>query len=149
MSHDDHKRMKIFAATGGEHLAVAMCDHLELPLGAATVDKFPDGEIIVKINEDIRGRDCFVVQSTSMPANDNLMELLIWIDTLRRASAGRITAVIRTLDMHGKIAKMRAECQLPQNSLQTSSLPLGRTVYFAWICMQRKFKASLIFRWIT
>lgn len=94
MSHDDHRRMKIFAATGGVHLATAMCDHLELPLGAATVDKFPDGEIIVKINEDIRGRDCFIVQSTSMPANDNLMELLIWIDTLRRASAGRITAVV-------------------------------------------------------
>ena len=86
--------MKIFAATGGEHLATAMCEHLELPLAAATRDAFPDGELIVKINEDVRGRDCFVVQSTSMPVNDNLVELLIWIDTLRRASAGRITAVI-------------------------------------------------------
>jgi ribose-phosphate pyrophosphokinase len=86
--------MKIFAATGGEHLATAMCSHLEIPVAAATVEKFPDNEIIVKIDEDIRGRDCFVVQSTSMPVNDNLMELLIWIDTLRRASAGRITAVI-------------------------------------------------------
>ena len=94
MSHEDHKRMKIFAATGGEHLATAMCEHLELPLAAATKDAFPDGELIVKINEDVRGRDCFVVQSTSMPVNDNLVELLIWIDTLRRASAGRITAVI-------------------------------------------------------
>jgi ribose-phosphate pyrophosphokinase len=94
MSHDDHKRMKIFAATGGEHLATAMCEHLELPLAAATKDAFPDGELIVKINEDVRGRDCFVVQSTSMPVNDNLVELLVWIDTLRRASAGRITAVI-------------------------------------------------------
>ena len=94
MSHDDHKRMKIFAATGGEHLAAAMCEHLELPLAAAANDRFPDGEIIVKINEDVRGRDCFVVQSTSVPVNDNLVELLIWIDTLRRASAGRITAVI-------------------------------------------------------
>ncbi|MEE2819012.1 MAG: ribose-phosphate pyrophosphokinase [Planctomycetota bacterium] len=94
MSHDDHRRLKIFAATGGEHLAVEMSKHLELPLGAAEVSKFPDGEIIVKIDEDIRGRDCFIVQSTSKPANDNLMELLIWIDTLRRASAGRITAVV-------------------------------------------------------
>ncbi len=94
MSHDDHRRLKIFAATGGEHLALEMCKHLELPLGAAEVSKFPDGEVIVKIDEDIRGRDCFIVQSTSKPANDNLMELLIWIDTLRRASAGRITAVI-------------------------------------------------------
>ena len=94
MSHDDYRRLKIFAATGGEHLATPMCNHLELPLGNAEVSKFPDDEIIVKINEDIRGRDCFIVQSTSQPANDNLMELLIWIDTLRRASAGRITAVV-------------------------------------------------------
>ena len=94
MSHDDHKRLKIFAATGGEHLAIEMCKHLEMPLAAATVEHFPDKEIIVKVNEDVRGRDCFIVQSTSMPVNDNLMELLIWIDTLRRASAGRITAVV-------------------------------------------------------
>ena len=88
MSHDDHKRMKIFSATGGAHLAEAMCKHLELPIAAATVERFPDGEIIVKIDEDVRGRDCFIVQSTSMPVNETLMELLIWIDTLRRASAG-------------------------------------------------------------
>ena len=94
MSHDDHKRMKIFAATGGNRLAEEMSSHLEMPLAAATVEKFPDNEIIVKVDEDVRGRDCFIVQSTSMPVNDNLMELLIWIDTLRRASAGRITAVI-------------------------------------------------------
>ncbi|MBT4531283.1 MAG: ribose-phosphate pyrophosphokinase [Phycisphaerae bacterium] len=94
MSHDDHKSMKIFAATGGTLLAEQMCKHLELPLAAATIECFPDNEIIVKVNEDVRGRDCFIVQSTSMPVNDNLMELLIWIDTLRRASARRITAVI-------------------------------------------------------
>tara|TARA_X000001036_G_scaffold65956_2_gene56678 strand:- start:785 stop:1771 length:987 start_codon:yes stop_codon:yes gene_type:complete len=94
MSHEDHKRMKIFSATGGEHLAAEMCSHLEIPVASATVEKFPDNEIIVKIEEDIRGRDCFIVQSTAMPVNDNLMELLIWIDTLRRASAGRITAVV-------------------------------------------------------
>ena len=94
MSHDDHKRMKIFAATGGELLAKEMSKHLEMPLAAAIVEKFPDNEIIVKVNEDVRGRDCFIVQSTAMPVNDNLMELLIWIDTLRRASAGRITAVV-------------------------------------------------------
>ena len=94
MSHNDHKSMKIFAATGGKCLAKEMCRHLEMPLASASVERFPDNEIIVKVNEDIRGRDCFIVQSTSMPVNDNLMELLIWIDTLRRASAGRITAVI-------------------------------------------------------
>ena len=94
MSHDDHKRMKIFSATAGAHLAESICKHLELPIASATVERFPDGEIIVKIDEDVRGRDCFIVQSTSMPVNETLMELLIWIDTLRRASAGQITAVI-------------------------------------------------------
>ncbi|MCL4212115.1 MAG: ribose-phosphate pyrophosphokinase, partial [Phycisphaerales bacterium] len=65
-----------------------------LPLGKASVETFPDGEVIVKVDEDVRGRDCFVVQSTSDPVNANLMELLIFIDCLRRASAKRITAVI-------------------------------------------------------
>jgi ribose-phosphate pyrophosphokinase len=63
-------------------------------VGKARVDPFPDGELIVKLDEDVRGRDCFVVQSTCTPVNENLMELLIWIDCLKRASASRITAVL-------------------------------------------------------
>ena len=94
MSANDREHLKIFSATAGQHLARAMCDHLELPLGAARATKFPDGEIIVKLEEDVRGRDCYIVQSTCEPVNDNLMELLIWIDCLKRASAKRITAVI-------------------------------------------------------
>ncbi len=94
MSSDDHQKLKVFAATEGRDLATAMCDHLELPLAAGNSEQFPDGETLVKIDEDVRGRDCFVVQPTCMPVNDSLMELLIWIDTLRRASAGRITPVI-------------------------------------------------------
>ncbi|MBL9119805.1 MAG: ribose-phosphate pyrophosphokinase [Phycisphaerae bacterium] len=94
MSAGDREHLKIFAGTSGRILAEAMCAHLELPLGLGKPTRFPDGEVFVKIDEDVRGRDCFVVQSTCEPVNDNLMELLTFIDCLRRASAKRITAVI-------------------------------------------------------
>src|SRR5262245_58393992 len=94
MSAADRDHLKIFAGRAGRDLAVAMCDHLNLPLADGSTDVFPDGELIVKVDEDVRGRDCYVVQSTCDPINNNLMELLIYIDCLRRASARRITAVI-------------------------------------------------------
>lgn len=94
MSAADRDHLKIFAGRAGRKLAEAMCAHLSLPLAEGNTDVFPDGEIIVKVDEDVRGRDCFVVQSTCDPVNGNLMELLIYIDCLRRASAKRITAVI-------------------------------------------------------
>jgi len=94
VSATDRDILKIFAGRAGIQLATTMCEYLELPLGNATTELFPDGELIVKVFEDVRGRDCFVVQSTSDPVNANLMELLIYIDCLRRASAKRITAVI-------------------------------------------------------
>jgi ribose-phosphate pyrophosphokinase len=71
-----------------------MCSFLEIPLAQGRTEPFPDGELLVKVDEDVRGRDCYVVQSTCDPVNANLMELLIYIDCLRRASAKRITAVI-------------------------------------------------------
>ncbi len=94
MSAADRDYLKIFAGQAGGELADAMCEHLNIPKGQGQFDRFPDGEMIVKVNEDVRGRDCFVVQSTCHPVNSNLMELLIWIECLRRASANRITAVI-------------------------------------------------------
>ena len=94
MSAIDQDHLKVFAGRAGLDLAQAMCDRLEIPLGQGRTDLFPDGELLVKVEEDVRGRDCFVVQSTSHPINANLMELLIYIDCLRRASAKRITAVI-------------------------------------------------------
>ncbi len=90
----DRDHLKIFGARAGHELASEVCAHLDLPEGVARTDLFPDGELIVRIEEDVRGRDCFVVQSTGHPVNANLMELLIYIDCLRRASARRITAVI-------------------------------------------------------
>lgn len=86
--------MKVFAGRHSLSLARSICDHLKMPLGQANVEEFPDGELLVELKEDVRGRDCFVVLSTCRPVNDNLMELLIYADSLRRASAKRLTAVI-------------------------------------------------------
>ena len=86
--------MKVFAGNSNRHLAEAICKYLNVPLGNATVKRFADQEIFVEISENVRGEDVFLVQSTSFPANDHLMELLIMIDAMRRSSARRITAVI-------------------------------------------------------
>ena len=86
--------MKLFAGNATPELAKKIADRLYTRLGDATVDRFSDGEVHVQINENVRGCDVFVIQSTCAPTNDNLMELIVMIDALRRASAGRITAVI-------------------------------------------------------
>lgn len=86
--------MKIFSGNSNSALAESILNHLNLQMGKAEVSSFSDGEISVSIKESVRGLDCFVVQSTSFPVNTNLMELLILIDALKRASAGRITAVM-------------------------------------------------------
>ncbi|OPJ55080.1 ribose-phosphate diphosphokinase [Alkalithermobacter paradoxus] len=86
--------IKIFSGNANPNLAKKIADALNVPLGNADVGTFSDGEITVNINETVRGTDVFVIQSTSNPVNNNLMELLIMIDALKRASAGRITAVI-------------------------------------------------------
>ena len=84
----------IFTGSASRQLTTAICQNLNAPLGRAETRIFSDGETWVKIDENVRGEDCFVVQSTSMPVNDNLMELLLMMDALRRASARSITAVI-------------------------------------------------------
>src|ERR1700712_1770044 len=86
--------MKLLAGTSNRTLAEAVASHLDLPLTKAQVKRFADNEVWVTIDENVRGEDVFVIQSTSYPANDNLMELLICIDALKRASAKRITAVM-------------------------------------------------------
>ncbi|MCX7926764.1 MAG: ribose-phosphate pyrophosphokinase [Candidatus Omnitrophica bacterium] len=87
-------KLKIFTGNSNPKLAKAICDYLNIPLGDALVSQFSEGETRVKINENVRGKDVFVIQSTCTPPNDMLMELLIMIDALKRASASRITAVI-------------------------------------------------------
>jgi ribose-phosphate pyrophosphokinase len=86
--------MKIFCGSAHRNLAQRICTGIGVPLGDATESTFPDGETFVKINDNIRGRDVFLVQPTCPPTNQNLMELLIMVDAARRASAARITAVI-------------------------------------------------------
>jgi ribose-phosphate pyrophosphokinase len=94
MSERVKDQLEIFTGNSNPALAREVCDHLKVKLGEAEVGRFPDGEVMVEVRENVRGGDCFVIQSTCSPPNDNLMELLLLIDALRRASAGRITAVI-------------------------------------------------------
>src|SRR5215471_2004314 len=86
--------MKILACNGNRPLADAISNYLDLPLTKASVRRFSDMEVFVEIDENVRGEDVFVIQPTSYPANDNLMELLVALDALKRASARRITAVV-------------------------------------------------------
>ena len=86
--------LRLFCGQANKPLAGAISDYLGVPLGKITSTQFPDGERFIRLDEDVRGKDVFVIQPTSFPANDNLMELLIFIDSARRASAERITAVI-------------------------------------------------------
>ncbi len=87
-------RLKIFTGNSNRPLAEEICHHVGIPLGQATVTSFPDGESFVRIEENVRGQDIYLVQSTCTPTNHHLMELLIMIDAAKRASAQRITAVI-------------------------------------------------------
>jgi ribose-phosphate pyrophosphokinase len=86
--------MMVFSGNANPELSAEIAGYLSLPLGKAVVGQFSDGEVMTEIQENVRGRDVFVVQPTSAPTNDNLMELLVMIDALRWASAGRVTAVI-------------------------------------------------------
>jgi ribose-phosphate pyrophosphokinase len=90
----DNGRMMVFAGNANPQLAEAIAEHLKTRLGDAVVGRFSDGEVMVEINEHVRGKDVFIVQPTCAPTNDNLMELLVVADALRRSSASRITAVI-------------------------------------------------------
>ena len=86
--------MMVFTGNANPELATEIVAHLSMPLGKAVVSQFSDGEVLAEIEENVRGRDVFVVQPTSAPTNDHLMELLVMIDAMRWASAGRVTAVI-------------------------------------------------------
>jgi len=86
--------LKIFSGSSNPALAGDVCNYLGIPLGGAKIGMFPDGEKVIRVEDDVRGRDCFVVQSTCEPVDEHLVELLIFLDCLRRASASRITAVM-------------------------------------------------------
>ena len=88
------ERMRVFTGSANPKLAEAVVRHLNISLGRCIVGRFSDGEVMVELLENVRGRDAFILQSTCAPTNDNLMEILVMVDALKRASAGRITAAI-------------------------------------------------------
>jgi ribose-phosphate pyrophosphokinase len=94
MSDRVKDELEIFTGNSNPALAREVCEHLSVHMGEAEVSRFPDGEVMIEVRENVRGGDCFVIQSICSPPNENLMELLLLMDALRRASAKRITAVI-------------------------------------------------------
>ncbi|MCE5340928.1 MAG: ribose-phosphate pyrophosphokinase [Planctomycetaceae bacterium] len=87
-------KIKVFSGSSNPELTKKICEYLGIPVGCAHIEKFPDGEKIIKCEDDVRGKDCFVVQSGCEPVDENIIELLIFLDCLKRASAMRVTAVI-------------------------------------------------------
>lgn len=119
------KDIKIFACNSNKKLAEDIAAAMGLPLGRCTVGAFADGEVSISIEESVRGSDVFVVQSTCGPVNNNLMELLIMIDALKRASAGRITAVVPYYGYARQDRKAKAAIRSPPSWWPISSLSAG------------------------
>lgn len=116
--------LMVFSGNANTKLALSVTQHLNIPLGRATVNRFSDGEVAVEINENVRGQDVFVLQSTCAPTNDNLMELMIMVDALRRASARRITAAIpyygyARQDRRPRSARVAISAKVVANMLQS------------------------------
>ena len=116
--------LMVFSGNANPKLALSVTQHLNIPLGRATVNRFSDGEVAVEINENVRGQDVFVLQSTCAPTNDNLMELMIMVDALRRASARRITAAIPYFgyarqDRRPRSARVAISAKVVANMLQS------------------------------
>src|SRR5204863_9397728 len=90
----DAEKLKLFTGRANPQLAQKICDYLKIPLGRGRTELFPDGELMVKVDADVRGRDCYVVQPTCQAVNAYLMGLMFWLDCLRRSSATRVAAVV-------------------------------------------------------
>jgi len=119
--------LMVFSGNANPRLAHALVQHLSIPLGRAVVSRFSDGEIMAEINENVRGKDVFVLQSTCAPTNDNLMELVIMVDALKRASAGRITAAIPYFgyarqDRRPRSARVAISAKVVANMLQVAGV---------------------------
>lgn len=117
----------IFTGTANTRLAVDVVNHLDMSLGKMTVGRFSDGEVMVEINENVRGKDVFVLQPTCAPTNDNLMEIMVMVDALRRASAGRITAAIPYFgyarqDRRPRSARVAISAKVVANMLQVAGV---------------------------
>src|SRR5690554_3916066 len=118
-----HDRFMIFTGTANIRLAVDVANHLDMSLGKMTVGRFSDGEVMVEINENVRGKDVFVLRPTCAPTNDHLMEIMVMVDALRRASAGKITAAIPYFgyarqDRRPRSARVSISAKVVANMLQ-------------------------------
>ena len=126
MAFEDGKKLKIFTGNANPALAKEMCDYLGLPLGEAFVGRFNNGEVQIMIDESVRGKDVFIIQPTSYPVNDNLMELMVMADALKRASARHITAVVPYYGYARQDRKTRGRepitAKLVANLMQTSGI---------------------------
>src|SRR5213595_2799382 len=121
------ERMRIFTGNANPKLAEAVCRHLNISLGRCVVGRFSDGEVMVELLENVRGRDVFILQSTCAPTNDNLMEVLVMIDALKRASAARITAAIPYFgyarqDRRPRSARVPISAKVAANMLQSAGV---------------------------
>ena len=126
MAFEDGKKLKIFTGNANPALAKEICDYLGLPLGEAFVGRFNNGEVQIMIDESVRGKDVFIIQPTSYPVNDNLMELMVMADALKRASARHITAVVPYYGYASQDRKTRGRepitAKLVANLMQTSGI---------------------------
>lgn len=126
MAFEDGKKLKIFTGNANPALAKEICDYLGLPLGKAFVGRFNNGEVQIMIDESVRGKDVFIIQPTSYPVNDNLMELMVMADALKRASARHITAVVPYYGYARQDRKTRGRepitAKLVANLMQTSGI---------------------------
>ncbi len=141
---------RIFTGNSNPELAHKICSHLSSPLGQALVTTFSDSEIRVEIAENVRGRDVFLIQSTCPPANHNLMELLIMIDAVKRASARRITAVIPYFGYARQDRKVAP--RVPITAKLVADLIIhrrGPTGSSPWTSTPANSRASSISRWTT
>ena len=126
MAFEDGKKLKIFTGNANPELAKEICDYLGLPLGEAFVGRFNNGEVQIMIDESVRGKDVFIIQPTSYPVNDNLMELMVMADALKRASARHITAVVPYYGYARQDRKTRGRepitAKLVANLMQTAGI---------------------------
>lgn len=126
MAFEDGKKLKIFTGNANPALVKEICDYLGLPLGEAFVGRFNNGEVQIMIDESVRGKDVFIIQPTSYPVNDNLMELMVMADALKRASARHITAVVPYYGYARQDRKTRGRepitAKLVANLMQTSGI---------------------------
>lgn len=161
MAFEDGKKLKIFTGNANPALAKEICDYLGLPLGEAFVGRFNNGEVQIMIDESVRGKDVFIIQPTSYPVNDNLMELMVMADALKRASARHITAVVPYYGYARQDRKTRGRepitAKLVANLMQTSGitrlvtidLHAGQIQGFFDVPVDHLYGASILVKYIN